>query len=153
MLYFGLLGVYSGIASGVSSYLFSAAGESVTRRLRLALFSNIVSQDGTYFDSLDHSPGKLSAKLATDGPNVRAAIDQRLGDVVQAISAIISGIIIAFSYGPAMAPIGILMSGFLAFIQTAISQYLKARGHRDAKLAEEPSRVNQNASMSFNPNT
>jgi ABC-type multidrug transport system fused ATPase/permease subunit len=50
-------------------------------------------------------------------------------------------IIIAFSYGPQMAPIGILTSGFLAFVQTAISQYLKVRGNKDALLAEEPSRL------------
>lgn len=40
-----------------------------------------------------------------------------------------------------MAPIGIVTSGFLAIVQTAISQYLKVRGYKDAKLAEEPSRV------------
>lgn len=90
---------------------------------------------------MDHSPGKLSARLATDAPNIKAAIDQRLGDVVQAFSAIITGLIIAFSYGPEMAPIGILTSGFLAIVQTVISQYLKVRGYKDAKLAEEPSRV------------
>lgn len=36
------------------------------------------------------------------------AIDQRLADVVSAVSSIIGGISIAFSYGPAMAPIGVL---------------------------------------------
>jgi hypothetical protein len=74
----------------------------LTRRLRLALFSNIVSQDGTYFDSPDHSPGKLSSILATDAPNIRAAMDTRFGDVIQSFSAIVCGIIIAFIYGPAV---------------------------------------------------
>ena len=77
--------------------LFSRAGESLTRRLRLALFANILQQDGAYFDKLEHQPGKLSHRLSSDAPNVRAAIDQRLSDVVQSFSAIIAGIVIAFS--------------------------------------------------------
>jgi ABC-type multidrug transport system fused ATPase/permease subunit len=40
-----------------------------------------------------------------------------------------------------MAPVGIATVGFLAIIQAAIAQYLKIRGNKDAKLAEEPSRV------------
>uniref|UniRef100_A0A1I7SW83 ABC-type xenobiotic transporter n=1 Tax=Bursaphelenchus xylophilus TaxID=6326 RepID=A0A1I7SW83_BURXY len=140
-VYFCILGVVGGITIGLGSYLFGKAGESLTKRLRIALFKNIVYQDGPYFDDVKHSPGRLSGRLATDAPNIRAAIDQRLADVVASFSAIVSGIVIAFSYGPAMAPIGILTSGCLVLIQTFLSQYLKKRGHTDALLAEAPSRL------------
>jgi ATP-binding cassette subfamily B (MDR/TAP) protein 1 len=40
-----------------------------------------------------------------------------------------------------MAPIGIITAGFLAVVQTIISQILRIRGRKDVKLAEEPSRL------------
>lgn len=83
----------------------------------------------------------MTARLSTDAPNVRAALDQRLADVVASFSAIISGVAIAFTYSATMAPVGILTAGTLGVVQTALSQYLKKRGLADALLAEEPSRV------------
>ncbi|KAK6019454.1 ABC transporter, ATP-binding protein, partial [Ostertagia ostertagi] len=71
----------------------------------------------------------------------RKAIDQRLADVVGAVSSMIGGTSIAFSYGPAMAPIGVLTAGALITLQTLVARYLKVRGQRDAVLAEEPSRL------------
>lgn len=67
--------------------------------------------------------------------------DFRLADVVQSFSAIVSGIAIAFSYGPKMAPIGIVTAVALISAQTIIAQYLKRRSHDDAMMAMEPSRV------------
>ncbi|KAK6048318.1 hypothetical protein COOONC_14177 [Cooperia oncophora] len=53
----------------------------------------------------------------------------------------IGGTSIAFSYGPAMAPIGVLTAGTLITLQTLVARYLKMRGQKDAVLAEEPSRL------------
>lgn len=140
-IYFSILGICAGIATFTGGFLFGWAGESLTSRLRLKLFRHILRQDGRYFDSLEHAPGKLTTRLATDAPNVRAAIDQRLADVVQSFSAIVSGIAIAFSYGPKMAPIGIVTAVALISAQTIIAQYLKRRSHDDAMMAMEPSRL------------
>lgn len=40
-------------------------------------FIDMFKQDSEYFDSSDHSPGKLITRLSTDASNIRAAIDQR----------------------------------------------------------------------------
>ncbi|CAJ0925588.1 unnamed protein product, partial [Mesorhabditis belari] len=53
------------IPSGCSIY-FGKAACGVTERLRLNTFRNVLSQDGTYFDSSKHSPGKVATRLATD---------------------------------------------------------------------------------------
>ncbi|KIH46216.1 ABC transporter, ATP-binding protein, partial [Ancylostoma duodenale] len=71
-LWFTILGISSGISTLISGYLFGRAGESFTKRLRISLFANIVKQDGEYFDREDHSSGKLTTRLATDAPNIRA---------------------------------------------------------------------------------
>uniref|UniRef100_A0A0K0EP01 ABC-type xenobiotic transporter n=1 Tax=Strongyloides stercoralis TaxID=6248 RepID=A0A0K0EP01_STRER len=140
-IYFTLIGIFSALSTGISGFLISKAGEELTCRLRISLFRNILSQDGTYFDDLKHSPGKLTNRLATDAPNVRAAIDQRLADVLQSIAAIVGSIVIAFCYGPNMAPIGVLTAVSLIGLQTLVSQYLKRRGLRDSIIAEEPAKL------------
>ncbi|KAJ1370038.1 hypothetical protein KIN20_031668 [Parelaphostrongylus tenuis] len=140
-IWFTLLGVSSGISTLISGFLLGKAGESLTRRLRLSLFTNIVQQDGEYFDRADHATGRLTTRLSTDAPNIRAAIDQRFADVAAAVSSIIAGISIAFSYGPKMAPIGILTAVALISLQTAIAHFLKRQGQKDAVKAEEFSRL------------
>ncbi|VDN20845.1 unnamed protein product [Gongylonema pulchrum] len=140
-IYFTILGIGSGLATFFSGFLLSTAGESFTKRLRVAVFASIVQQDGEYFDSLEHASGKLITRLATDAPNVRAAIDQRLADVIQAFTAILAGIGIAFYYGPKMAPVGILTAMILMLLQTIVAQYLKRRSVKDDKLTHEPYRV------------
>ncbi|KAK6018906.1 hypothetical protein OSTOST_15477, partial [Ostertagia ostertagi] len=70
-IWFSLLGVSTGISTMISGYLFGRIGESFTNRLRLSLFTNIVKQDGEYFDHEDHASGKLTTRLATDAPNIR----------------------------------------------------------------------------------
>uniref|UniRef100_A0A1I7VMP2 ABC transporter family protein n=1 Tax=Loa loa TaxID=7209 RepID=A0A1I7VMP2_LOALO len=140
-IYFIVLGISYGFVIFLASYLFGVAGESLTKRLRVALFANIVSQDGEYFDSLDHASGNLITKLATDIPNVRAAIDHRLADVLQVITSILVGIAIAFYYGPKMASIGMLTTTTLMLCQIIIAQYLKKKSEKDEMITREPFRL------------
>lgn len=43
-VYFTILGIGSGIVTFLSGFLFGYAGESLTKRLRIALFSSIIKQ-------------------------------------------------------------------------------------------------------------
>uniref|UniRef100_A0A183E0J9 Bile salt export pump n=1 Tax=Gongylonema pulchrum TaxID=637853 RepID=A0A183E0J9_9BILA len=63
-----------------------------------------------------------------------------LADVIQAFTAILAGIGIAFYYGPKMAPVGILTAMILMLLQTIVAQYLKRRSVKDDKLTHEPYR-------------
>ncbi|GMS77892.1 hypothetical protein PENTCL1PPCAC_67, partial [Pristionchus entomophagus] len=138
-VYFTLIGCSAFISTLASGYLLGRAGELLTCRMRVSLFTSILSQDGAYFD--EHAPGRLTMRLTSDAPNIRAAIDQRLADVLQAISSIVAAIAIAFIYGPLMAPIGVLTAGTLMVIQTLVAKYLKQKGQKDAMKAEEPARL------------
>ncbi|KHJ99224.1 hypothetical protein OESDEN_00788 [Oesophagostomum dentatum] len=71
-IWFTVLGLSSGFSTMISGFLFGRVGESFTNRLRITLFSNIVKQDGEYFDRDDHASGKLTTRLSTDAPNIRA---------------------------------------------------------------------------------
>jgi ATP-binding cassette, subfamily B (MDR/TAP), member 1 len=57
-----------------------------------------MQMDIAYFDMPTHSSAKISTRLATDTPNVKAAIDFRLGSVISAIISVLCGVGLAFYY-------------------------------------------------------
>ncbi len=56
----------------VQTVLFGWAGERLTMRLRLRVFANVLRQDGTFFDDVRHSTGRICTRLATDARNVKS---------------------------------------------------------------------------------
>uniref|UniRef100_A0A915NPN1 ABC transmembrane type-1 domain-containing protein n=1 Tax=Meloidogyne floridensis TaxID=298350 RepID=A0A915NPN1_9BILA len=138
---FLLLGFWGAITTFGSGTLLGIVGERLTQRLRLDVFRNILSQDGYFFDNERHYSGKLCQRLATDAPNVQAAIDQRLAEVLQGIVSVMTGVIVAFYFGWNVAPIGLTTAAILVVAQTSVTNYLKRRGMRDMLLAEDASRI------------
>lgn len=66
------LGLVMGLATFFAGWIFGAAGEKLTMRLRLAVMRNLLRHDASYFDHPSHSSGKLTTRLATDAPNVKS---------------------------------------------------------------------------------
>uniref|UniRef100_A0A914YXT4 ABC transmembrane type-1 domain-containing protein n=1 Tax=Panagrolaimus superbus TaxID=310955 RepID=A0A914YXT4_9BILA len=75
------VGICGGFTTWLSGYLMGLVGEKVNVRLRMDVYTNLLRQDGAYYDHANHSVGKLTSRLSTDSNNVQAAIDQRLADV------------------------------------------------------------------------
>ncbi|CAD5216666.1 unnamed protein product [Bursaphelenchus xylophilus] len=140
-LAFGGLGLFGCIFTLTSGYLLGQVGERMTMRLRIEVFKNILRQDGAYFDDLRHSTGKLTARLASDAPNVQAAIDQRLAEVLQGLVSLICGVAIAFYFSFTMAPIGLGSAAVIVIIQLFLTNVLKKRALKDVMVAEEASRI------------
>ncbi|KAI6195927.1 Multidrug resistance protein pgp-3 [Aphelenchoides besseyi] len=138
---FGVLGAVACICTFFSGYLFGMTGEKLTMRLRIRVFTNILGQDGAFFDSPRNSTGKLSARLSSDAPNVQAAIDQRLADVLQGMVSLIAGLSIGFYFDWHMAPIAMCTAFLVVGTQLFLTNYMKRRGFKDAEIAEEASRV------------
>uniref|UniRef100_A0A915PV66 Uncharacterized protein n=1 Tax=Setaria digitata TaxID=48799 RepID=A0A915PV66_9BILA len=140
-LYFTFLGISCGFATFLASYLFAASGESFTRRLRVAIFVNIINQDGEYFDSPNHASGNLITRLAADAPNIRAAIDHRFADALQAVTSMVVGVGVAFYYSAKVAPMGILTMMLLILSQIALARCMKKRSEKNEMLTREPFRL------------
>uniref|UniRef100_A0A1I8A8S6 ABC-type xenobiotic transporter n=1 Tax=Steinernema glaseri TaxID=37863 RepID=A0A1I8A8S6_9BILA len=138
---FMILAIVSGASTFSSGTLFGTAGERMTMRLRVSVYKNLLRQDGAFFDKAEYSVGKLSTRLATDAPNVQAAIDQRLAEVLQGVVSLIAGVCIAFYFGWNMAPIGVATAVTLVILQSLVSQYLKFRGVKDNEVAQEASQL------------
>ncbi|KAI6239003.1 Multidrug resistance protein pgp-3 [Aphelenchoides fujianensis] len=135
------LGLFAGITTFFSGLLFGWSGEQMTQRLRSEVFRNLLRQDGAYFDDLRHATGKLTARLSSDAPNVQAAVDQRLAEVLQGLVALSAGIAIAFYFGWSMAPIGVATAVFIVVLQLLLTGHLKRRAAKDVEIAEEAARV------------
>uniref|UniRef100_A0A7E4V6E2 ABC-type xenobiotic transporter n=1 Tax=Panagrellus redivivus TaxID=6233 RepID=A0A7E4V6E2_PANRE len=138
---FAGISVLAGSTTFISGFLLGIVGEKVAMRLRHCVYKNILRQDGAYFDERSHSVGILTNRLAQDASNVQAAIDQRLAEVLQAITTFGFGIVIAFSVTWKMTPFCLLASFFLVIAQAQISALLKRRGVVDAEIAGTASRI------------
>src|SRR5690606_11638751 len=93
-----VLGFVMGFSLLFQTLFFGISAERLTSRIRRFLFRNILRQDISYFDESNHSSGKLCTRLAADCPNVKSAIDFRLGSVFSAIVGVGAGVVIAFYY-------------------------------------------------------
>ncbi|KAI6211343.1 Multidrug resistance protein pgp-3 [Aphelenchoides besseyi] len=138
---FASLGLFAGITTFFSGFLFGTSGEKMTQRLRTEAFGNLLRQDGAFYDDLRHSTGKLTARLAQDAPNVQAAVDQRLAEVLQGLVALCAGISIAFYFDWSMAPCGVATAVLIVIVQLLLTGYLKRRAVVDIQIAEESSRI------------
>ncbi|KHJ97250.1 ABC transporter transmembrane region [Oesophagostomum dentatum] len=124
-----------------SGSLSGIIGEKMAMRMRMDVFKNIMRQDASYFDDPKHNTGTLTARLSTDAPNVKVAIDHRLATVVQGVISLIGGIVVSFYYGWNVALCGMTTGSILAIVQTTLTKYLKIRGEKDLESAVEADRI------------
>lgn len=95
---FVILGLLSAGGFFVSANALGQCGEALTKKLRLAAFTNLMRQDIGFFDDERHNTGKLCTRFATDVPNVRYVFT-RLPAVISSIVTLIGSIVIGFIYG------------------------------------------------------
>ena len=136
-------GVVQGVTAFLQSALFGYVAEQLTTKLRSDLFQNVMSMDIGYFDKDSHTSGKLSMRLATDAPNVKSAIDYRLGTVIASVISVICGLGISFYYSWAMA---LLILGVfpLGVVGRALQlRYFKGSTEKDARDMESAGNVSK----------
>uniref|UniRef100_A0A914WE06 ABC-type xenobiotic transporter n=1 Tax=Plectus sambesii TaxID=2011161 RepID=A0A914WE06_9BILA len=138
---FVVLGLVQGGTALGSLFFFGYSAEKFTNRLRSLTFNNILRQDVAYFDNPTHASGKICTRLASDAPNIKAAMDYRLGSLLQAVSGLIVSLIIAFifSWKMALLAIGIFPFGLIGEV---FRGRFENSAHRDStKLLEEAGKV------------
>ncbi|XP_025081232.1 multidrug resistance protein 1-like [Pomacea canaliculata] len=98
-LMFVALGGLNLFTNIIQNYSFGQSGERLTKRLRLLTFQNLLRQDVAYFDDPRHATGALTARLATDASIVKTAAGIRVAVVVQSLTGVVAGVVIAFVFG------------------------------------------------------
>jgi ABC-type bacteriocin/lantibiotic exporter with double-glycine peptidase domain len=72
------------------------AGQRQARRLRLAYFQSVLSQEIGWFDS--QASGALATHLAEDTFKIQDALSDKLGAAIQFFSMFVAGFVIGFIY-------------------------------------------------------
>lgn len=93
-----VIGVLTGLACFLQTYLFNYAGVWLTTRVRSMTFKAIMRQEMAWFDKDTSSVGALSARLSGDAAGVQGAIGYPLSGLIQAFSNFVVGLTLAFYY-------------------------------------------------------
>ncbi len=97
-LIFFLLGIASFILNLIQQTIFSNVGESMTAKVRNETYLKILKMPVPWFDKPKNSSGNLSARLASDCQTINGLITSFLGLMIQILTTLISGTVIAFIY-------------------------------------------------------
>lgn len=78
------------------SYFFGIAGSKLIRRIRLMAFQKVVNMEIEWFDDPENSSGAIGARLSADAATVRSLVGDALGLIVENITTLVAGLLIAF---------------------------------------------------------
>ncbi|WFD29720.1 ABC-type xenobiotic transporter [Malassezia sp. CBS 17886] len=98
-LYFFIIAILSTIATIFQMQLIQQGSAILMQRLRSLMFRAYMRADVSYFDEEDHSSGTLTSSLAENTQKLNSFIGVSMGTIVQSISTLIVGAIIALIYG------------------------------------------------------
>jgi len=96
---FFIMGILSGLGSWLRIILIGAAGEILTKRLRLQSYIAVVRQPMAWFDQDINSPGRITTRLARDAPLVKGMAGNWLSAAVATCIISILGLMISFWAG------------------------------------------------------
>ncbi|WFD21498.1 ABC-type xenobiotic transporter [Malassezia equina] len=98
-LYFFLIAILSTIATMLQISLVQQGSAILMQRLRSMMFRAYMRADVSYFDEDGHSSGTLTSSLAENTLKINSFVGVSMGSIMQSISTLIMGSIIALSYG------------------------------------------------------
>jgi ATP-binding cassette subfamily B (MDR/TAP) protein 1 len=136
--------VFAFLTNVIQHYYFGIMGESLTKRVREALFEKLLTYEIEWFDQENNSSGAVCSRLATDATMVRTLVADRLSMLAQAISsttlAVVLGLILSWKL--ALVAISLQPCIIAAFyistttMQTMSKKILKAQ-NESSELASE----------------
>ncbi|CBI19899.3 unnamed protein product, partial [Vitis vinifera] len=107
-------------------YFYTLMGERLTTRIRLLMFSAILSNEIGWFDLDENSTGSLTSKLAADATLVRSALADRLSTIVQNVALTVTAFVIAFTLSWRIA--SVIIASFPLLIGASITEQLFLKG-------------------------
>ncbi|RVW42519.1 ABC transporter B family member 13 [Vitis vinifera] len=107
-------------------YFYTLMGERLTTRIRLLMFSAILSNEIGWFDLDENSTGSLTSKLAADATLLRSALADRLSTIVQNVALTVTAFVIAFTLSWRIA--SVIIASFPLLIGASITEQLFLKG-------------------------
>lgn len=98
-LMFVVLAVLMFITMFFRIVIMSFAIEQTMARVRAECFTNILRQHVGWFDNIKNSPQRLTTRLASDVPQIKAVINARFTSFISGLATILAALLIAFYLG------------------------------------------------------
>ncbi|KPJ04743.1 Multidrug resistance protein 1 [Papilio xuthus] len=120
-----LVGAVAALAMFLQNATFTHSGLRLTNRLRHQYFSAILRQEVGFFDKASNRVGAVCARLSGDAAEVQAATGLRLGLVLQGVSSMLIGVVMAFCYGWKLTLVGLAILPLMfasIFLERLVSQ-------------------------------
>ncbi|XP_063394078.1 multidrug resistance protein homolog 49-like isoform X1 [Cydia fagiglandana] len=95
---FIVVAAIAGISMCLQSVTFTNAGLKMTTRLRHQYFKSLLNQEIGYFDKESNTVGSLCSRLTGDAAAVQGATGLRIGLILQGLSSVLVGFIMAICY-------------------------------------------------------
>ncbi|KAK4361630.1 hypothetical protein RND71_020582 [Anisodus tanguticus] len=135
-LMFVVIGIVVMIVSPLQNYAFGVAGAKLIQRVRSITFAKLVYQEISWFDDPANSCGAIGARLSSDASTIRNMVGDALALLVQNISTVVTGIVIALIANWILAAITLAIMPLLA-MQGYIQIKLLQKSNAEAKLLNE----------------
>ncbi|KAM3710870.1 hypothetical protein ACB098_01G065400 [Castanea mollissima] len=107
-------------------YFYTLMGERLTTRIRLLMFSAILSNEVGWFDFDENNTGSLTSILAADATLVRSALADRLSTIVQNVALTVTAFVIAFMLSWRIA--AVVVASLPLLIGASITEQLFLKG-------------------------
>ncbi|PIN25673.1 Multidrug/pheromone exporter, ABC superfamily [Handroanthus impetiginosus] len=140
-----LLGACSLVAPLVQNYFLGIAGGKLIQRIRSLTFKKVVHQEISWFDDPANSSGAVGARLSTDASTVRSLVGDALALIVQNISTVIGGLVIAFAANWLLAIIIVAVVPLIGLHSFLQMKFYKGFTSDTKTMYEEASQVANNA--------
>ncbi|XP_053623630.1 multidrug resistance protein homolog 49-like [Plodia interpunctella] len=95
---FVVVAAVAGVSMCLQSVAFTNAGLKMTSRLRHQYFTALLKQEIGYFDKESNTVGALCTRLSGDTAEVQGATGLRTGLVMQGVSSVLVGFVMAICY-------------------------------------------------------
>ncbi|XP_027187861.1 ABC transporter B family member 9-like isoform X2 [Cicer arietinum] len=148
LLYVGL-GLVSLVVLPLQNYLFGIAGGKLIERIRSLTFEKIVHQEISWFDEPANSSGAVGARLSTDASTVKGLVGDTLALIVQNISTLTTGLVIAFTANWILAFVVLIVSPMVLIQGLLQMKFLKGFSADAKVMYEEASQVASDAVSSI----
>ncbi|XP_055960362.1 ABC transporter B family member 13-like isoform X2 [Mercurialis annua] len=107
-------------------YFYTLMGERLTSRVRLSMFSAILSNEIGWFDLDENNIGSLTSTLAADATLVRSALADRLSTIVQNVALTVTACVIAFTLSWRVA--SVVVASFPLLVGASVAEQLFLKG-------------------------
>jgi ATP-binding cassette subfamily B (MDR/TAP) protein 1 len=95
-------------------FAFGVIGENVTANIRKELYRNVLQKHLGWFDERENAPGVITTTLSSDAQVINGVSTEGLASIIDAIFAVLVGIVIGFFFSWRMALIAIVCVPFMA---------------------------------------